>query len=132
MTPEQKFWQLLKPHIPGHVNRVENSMGSGMPDVQMCYNGVDTWIEVKAKQLLPKENRLGDNILGMYIPCLRDSQLIWHSQRRLHKGRTLVIGRHEDTITGLSCCGYMEYICLLHEPKPWNWDKIERFIKGEK
>lgn len=47
MTPEQKFWQKIKPYIPGHVCRIENSAGSGMPDVMVCYRGVTVWIELK-------------------------------------------------------------------------------------
>lgn len=63
MTPEQKFWQQVKEHLPGHVTRIENAAGNGMPDVNVGFNGRDYWIELKIAKsrdtvLIRKEQRV--------------------------------------------------------------------------
>ena len=44
---EAALWQLVKRNIDGHLVRVENTAGSGTPDVHACYEGSETWIELK-------------------------------------------------------------------------------------
>jgi hypothetical protein len=36
-----------KIHINGHITRIENSVGAGMPDSSWCVNGTDHWVEYK-------------------------------------------------------------------------------------
>src|SRR5690348_15084234 len=106
MTPEQKFWQLLKPHIPGHVNRIENSVANGMPDVNFAYGGKETWLELKANvNWLYTEFEIVERPKG-----LRESQLIWHNQRKLYgDSRILVITRDKDIIKILEALGKYKY-----------------------
>lgn len=114
MTPEQKFWQLLKPHIPGHVNRIENSTGVGIPDVNYCYNGQETWLELKAGSQL------------------RISQKIWHYQRSLRAGRVLVIERINNDIRISKALPILEkYEVLTQEEKPWNWEYLEGILRND-
>ncbi|HBP66248.1 MAG TPA: hypothetical protein DD730_18810 [Desulfosporosinus sp.] len=126
MTPEQKFWQLLKPHIPGHVNRIENSASVGIPDVNYCYNDRETWLELKAnvnwlcqvRDVLDHPNKI------------RDSQLIWHNQRFFHGGsRILVATRDGDSIKIISALGAYRYFVEGVFPKPWDWSSIEGILK---
>ena len=115
MTPEQKFWQLLKPHVPGHVNRIENTVGVGIPDVTYCYQGTETWIELKAGSVL------------------RDSQYIWHHQHALAGGIVYLIQRDKDIIAVRKATAILkEYILIGYFHKPWNWATIEAILKGEK
>lgn len=115
MTPEQKFWQLLKPHIPGHVQRIENSTSVGIPDVNFAYNGKETWLELKAGSKL------------------RDSQKIWHQQRTIQGSRVLVVERLGDIIYISKPTGNEigEYSLLWKESKPWSWKLIVGVITGE-
>lgn len=51
---EKNDYQLLKKHMPeflDRLDRIENVVGVGTPDVNFCINGVDGWIEMKS----PKE-----------------------------------------------------------------------------
>lgn len=42
----------FKPH--DRIERIENLIGSGMPDVTYCIDGHNDWIEVKAPRNMPK------------------------------------------------------------------------------
>ncbi len=44
---EKDFWRSIQPKLNGHVNRVENIVGVGIPDVNICHNGIETWVELK-------------------------------------------------------------------------------------
>ncbi len=127
MTPEQKFWQLLKPHVPGHVDRIENSASVGIPDVCYCYRGLTTWLELKAK---PIRGEVGTIIETP--SCIRVSQVIWHDQRKFHGGRVLVATRFEDTIvllTKFHMPGRYK-VNLVQTTKPWDWEAFESVLKG--
>lgn len=47
--PESRFWShYIRPALyPAHCTRIENTAGSGVPDVHACYEGKDIWIELK-------------------------------------------------------------------------------------
>ena len=44
---ESQFWALVKGKLPGHVERVENALTRGTPDVNMCVEGTEFWLELK-------------------------------------------------------------------------------------
>ena len=44
---EALLWQLIKRNITGHLIRIENTSGSGTPDVNACDEGNEVWIELK-------------------------------------------------------------------------------------
>jgi len=49
-TLESTFWGLLKSHLPKdcHAQRIETgSTGLGIPDVNMCWQGHEFWVELK-------------------------------------------------------------------------------------
>lgn len=52
MARESNFWAWIRGKLKGipdlDVHRVENSVGSGMPDVEGCYRGGQFWLELKA------------------------------------------------------------------------------------
>ncbi len=41
---ESQFWALVKGKLPGHVERVENAVAKGTPDVNICFAGTETWL----------------------------------------------------------------------------------------
>jgi len=130
MTPEQKFYYLIKDHLPGHVNRIENSTGVGIPDVNFCVHGIETWLELKANvNLLVVEHEVIQIPFG--TKRLRDTQLIWHGQRTGWGGRVLVAIRDGDTIKILKCLDIHKYRVLLVQKKPWNWDTITALLEGK-
>lgn len=68
--------------LPVHIERVENSVGAGHPDVELCYMGVQNWIEQKvAKRPARKTTKL------RFGSPLRDSQKEWAEKRIAAGGR---------------------------------------------
>jgi hypothetical protein len=49
MTPEAKFskWVVSNFLRDADVQRIETSTGSGVPDINVCYQGFEFWIETK-------------------------------------------------------------------------------------
>ena len=132
MTPEQKFWNLIKDHIPGHVQRIESVVGVGVPDVNYSYEGRETWIELKANIGLNfattgDKLELLDHIHKWKI---RLSQFMWHYARYKSGGRVLICTRDNDNVILLECVGNIRYLVLCSLPKPWNWDVLESHLKG--
>lgn len=78
MRPEARFWVTVRRHLPGHVIRVENCIGNGTPDVNVCYEKQEAWIELKIK-----EN-------GIYK--IRKEQHVWGCLRARSGGRVFVLG----------------------------------------
>lgn len=85
MNPEQKFYQwirnLLGPSI--HCSRIENSIQSGMPDVCICWDGVETWVELKVF------------VCGRIL--LRKEQWGWCWKHCNAGGKVAVIALNEET-----------------------------------
>jgi hypothetical protein len=75
--PEQKFWDWLSQKIPGHMQRVENLIDRGTPDVNLCHNGVHVWIELK----------VADN----YEVTVRKEQKVWAFRRHRSGGRVILL-----------------------------------------
>lgn len=79
MNAETKFYNKIKDHLPGHVQRIESSSGSGVPDVNGCCNGQgEYWLELKI-------------VLEHRGVVLRKEQYAWGMRRNNSGGRVLVI-----------------------------------------
>ncbi len=78
MKSEQEFYESFRPKIPGHLQRIETSTGSGVPDLVWCYDGRTIWIETKIE--LPSRGVL-----------LRKEQYAWGHRHAAHKGRVIVL-----------------------------------------
>lgn len=77
---EKDFWAKVKRalDLPGmHVNRIENTAGTGISDVNACYRGVEVWIELK----IVHSNRV----------FFRTSQRAWMHKRLEAGGRVFVL-----------------------------------------
>ena len=74
---EQRLWDTMKRNAPPHVwlERVENLVGDGMPDVHFASYRAIAWVELKAAKLpaRPTTRVLGGD-------GLRQSQKNWHKQ----------------------------------------------------
>jgi len=110
--PEQRLWDTMRGNKPrGFVlERVENIVGDGMPDVYVQAPAVATWVELKAPNPPKRESTrvLGDE-------GLRQSQKNWHVRASrlalptwilIRERRTmrmwLMSGQHADVINSLT------------------------------
>ena len=133
---EAALWQLIKKNVNGHLIRVENTSGSGTPDVHACYKGQETWVELKVAK-------------GNWLH-FRASQIAWFHKRVLgHDGACAILWRDKNDI----CITAAKNICIKltiavpakdrksckipimiipHEkfPKPWDWQKISEKLYG--
>lgn len=95
-TPEQNFWASIKSHKPRDVwlQRVENELGYGMPDVYVCFRtGRSIWIELKvldrpSKTTTPPFNRT----------TLRLQQINWHLKAATFKVASAVVARMDNEL----------------------------------
>jgi hypothetical protein len=87
---ESKFWAEIKGAFaklpqPMYMHRIENGVGRGQPDVNICAGGKEIWLELKVMK-------------GHQIE-IRHSQMMW-LRRRISMGmyNTFVVARHKDSI----------------------------------
>tara|TARA_B100000287_G_scaffold365834_1_gene360764 strand:+ start:30284 stop:30706 length:423 start_codon:yes stop_codon:yes gene_type:complete len=133
---EAALWQLAKKGIFGHLIRIENTSGSGTPDVHACFKGHETWIELKTAK-------------GKWLH-FRSSQISWFHKRVVgHGGACAVLWRDKDELCiadARNICCKLHYAipakdrksCKIpiekieHEKfkKPWNWQKISEKLYG--
>jgi hypothetical protein len=86
---EQKFWNLIKAHLPGDASRVENSTDEGMPDINCTYL-IDYWIELKVCS--------NKEAIRNVTSLLRESQIVWHYRRGKVGALIFVMVRYETSI----------------------------------
>lgn len=81
-TLEKILWSLLKKHLPDKCDfqRIETgSTGLGIPDLNVCHEGQDVWIELKI-------------VKGRQVH-LSPQQVAWHFRRWRAGGRTFILAR---------------------------------------
>lgn len=106
-----------------HMTRVENLIGSGMPDVEGCYQGTQFWLELKSAM------RPVRSATPVRFPTKgREEQASWAISRIAAGGRVgylLQVG-HGHSRTIYLCPG--RYVPLLHagatEAKIADWSRI--------
>lgn len=76
-TPEQALYQKLRDKLEGDICRIENVAGNGLPDLNICYNGIEIWVELKA--------------LNHNKVLLRPEQYAWAKRRANHGGSCYVL-----------------------------------------
>lgn len=82
---EQAFSKWLRSKLPGHVCRVENTVASGMPDINWGYDGKEIWIETK--------------MTVNHCILLRKEQWAWMNRRLSAGGQTrIVVGMENNYI----------------------------------
>lgn len=81
-TNEKTLWSLFKGHLPkgSDFQRIETgSTGRGIPDVNLCYEGRECWVELKI-------------VMGKRIE-VRPEQVAWHFRRNRAGGVTWILAR---------------------------------------
>ena len=83
MVKEKNLWLLIRDNLKDfHLQRIETGMtGSGVPDVNGCYAGVEFWLELK--DVSANSNKIG----------LRVMQVSWIARRVAHGGKVFVLAR---------------------------------------
>lgn len=105
--------------VGGRMDRVENGVVEGMPDVSMCAGGIDVWVELKYVAKWP--SRANTRVLG--DRGLRPEQINWHLRQQRAGGRSFVV-------VGV---GKEIYIADgLHAKEMNSWVSEEWFKRGHK
>lgn len=73
--------------VGGRMDRVENGVVEGMPDVSLCAGGIDTWVELKYVAKWP--SRANTRVLGDY--GLRPEQINWHLRQARAGGSSWIL-----------------------------------------
>lgn len=112
---ESQFWALVKGKMLGDVERVENALTRGTPDVNGCYNGQEYWLELK--------------ILDAKGNCeLRPEQYLWHRKRQEHGGRVFVLARNDTLIKLFQVQKDMSLFEFWRCTKPFDWNMMNQLI----
>ena len=130
---EALLWQLIKRNITGHLIRIENTSGSGTPDVNACDEGNEVWIELKLAK-----------VKFIYF---RTAQLAWFAKRISAKGLCKIVWRKQNVLAVTDCIHILnamesavpvknqksvkipiDNIPHVKFPKPWCWKKINQLI----
>lgn len=124
MKPEQALWKLIKPHVPGHAERIENAAATGTPDVNFCIHSKDRWIENKVHKTKKFDWDLD------HLKELRSEQKVWHGERFKQGGTVFLLTRHADSLFLAVCHGYCKYTLLTCFGKPYNWSFFTSELKA--
>ena len=112
---ESQFWALVKGKLPGHAERVENALTRGTPDVNMCYDSTELWLELK--------------ILDSKGSCqLRPEQVLWHRKRQESGGRVFVLARNEEVIKIFQVQRDFDMLEVWACSKPFDWENMNSLL----
>ena len=117
--PEQLLWRLVKPHLPGHVERVENVAVPGFPDVNGCFKELEYWVELKVSKNKYKKVDV-DRLL-------EDSQRVWIFKRLRVGGRVFVLVRQDKTLFIYQpelLSGGLKFTKFISFVKPFQWQRF--------
>lgn len=86
---EQRLWDRMRAHRPPTVRleRIENGLAAGIPDVHALCHGVTVWVELKAREVPPA--RASTPLLGG--DGLSAEQRNWHLEYARHGGRSMIL-----------------------------------------
>ena len=81
--PEANFWNTLKKHLPTKCKawRIENRVGTGIPDVYLIWNGFPFWLELK--------------VSNSNTVKLNPTQVAWHTSHSHCGGVSFILVKHQ-------------------------------------
>lgn len=137
---EAALWAKMRDRIGESVRmwRVENVVGTGMPDVLVIGDSVVTPVELKAVPSYPARIAKTPLLGGR---GLSPAQKNWHKEWQAHGGRSAVIigvmrdvylirGEHADEINEMAAPQIAE-LSLIASARDLQWKQIELFLRGE-
>lgn len=115
MGKEALLWADMKDEVSrlGHFERIENGVGSGVPDVSYSFRsrrGQRTgWLELKVIEHLPTHTTKEECV---FVSHFRKAQRVWHTRYALYGGESFVLLyiRREKRywlFTGKEACRWM-------------------------
>jgi hypothetical protein len=125
MKPEQALRLLIKDHLPGKHWRIENAVGTGMPDIygvcricdatedQAVFTGTAYWLELKVSE------RHGYLEIDRLVTPL---QRKWHWDAAQFGQRVFVLIRCDNWLELVRCTGKDTYALVLRIEKAGSWD----------
>ncbi len=93
---EASAWTTLKSNLHQglegnvHIQRFEDKLTGGIPDTNVCWNGLDFWMEGKFLKVLPKRSAT------LIKVDLRANQTLWLETRKRAGGKVFVWVRVAD------------------------------------
>ncbi len=141
---EKIDYQLLKKHMPcgrDRLDRIENVVGVGTPDVNFCINGVDGWIEMKSPRHEPL--RETSKLLTKHNHPLNQDQKNWFLRQCNAGGRAFILictnkrwmlvdGSLADVINDMTVDELWDQACWKYN-KPiskMSWDILRTVLQG--
>lgn len=128
---ESTFYQRVRKMIlaefpSARIDRVENGLVDGMPDVNCCVKGSDLWLELKYIESWPA--RAATQVLGR--KGLRPEQVNWHIRQSAAGGVSfIVVGIGKETWVADNA-----YARDINSWTKENWEALgmtfEEFIKS--
>lgn len=135
--PEQRLWDRMRTNLKGSgiwLQRMENVVGTGRPDVDAAYLGTFTAVELKQVEAFPV--RAATRVLG--DKGLNQDQLNWWIEFNKHGGRGIIlvgVGSHEvygfdgslsEQVNQLTTQQFQQAARLL------NWNEVRAHLRGYK
>ena len=89
---ERNTYMIFRQNIMSHqegdrIDRIENQMVSGMPDVNVCFSGNESWIEIKS----PVEPKRDSTPLFGSNHKLSQDQMNWIKRQKSAGGKSYVL-----------------------------------------
>lgn len=130
---EQRLWDMMKRRAPktAWLQRVENIVAEGMPDVHVSGPESECWVELKAVTLPRRETT---RVLG--TEGLRPSQINWHLKAGTKSIRSYILIRDDVgmlyLIEGRHAASVNEWPMAKLEERNigWGWDNIYQELMG--
>ena len=136
--PEQRLWDRMRRNLAQRdvlLERIENLVATGTPDIHALCRGVHTWVELKEAPTPPV--RSTTPLLGGGRG-LRDAQKNWLMMWHRHCGRAVVVigvgstellvvpGKFGDAINSLPL------VALRAISVAGSWDELFEVLSGER
>ena len=139
---EKKDYQTLKNNVIGpldRIDRVENIVVAGMPDVNVCIEGVESWLELKS----PKEPKKATTPLFGSNHKLSQDQKNWFLRQQNSNGKgyiliasdkrwLLIEGKHADDVNEMTIVELIVesvWGCVKPITKA-QWKELRDILKG--
>ena len=137
---EKQMWAWLRPHLAPYLRmqRIENVVGEGTPDIFFTARARCGWLELKYRAQSPQRDTTP---LFTAATGMRRSQLAWIN--RFHAANTHIIlragcqlwcvpGGRAHQINGMSAAA-LTAICTVHFPsirglRAVHWDTLSRVV----
>lgn len=136
--PEQRLYDRCKTHLPPEIRleRIENIVAAGTPDIHAICRGLTTWMELKAIADIPvrPDTQLLD---ANHKPSIE--QRNWHLDYARCGGRSLiVVGISSKIVIGIESkwirelCDGMPFHKALQIAATVNWNELSAYLQGER